>query len=120
MHLLYTEGTVNPWGIKKNEIMKLKEFQAYIADCLIKIEKKKAGRPATNEEVKPNPPKRTRIEPPKEVRFDGVDHRLTFMTCGKCAQCKTGKCETACKKCNLRLCTKKNKNCFDDYHYVKK
>ena len=111
-------------GGAKKDIMKLKKFQSYVAKCLIQADKsKKRGRPSLEEAAiaeAPAPPvqrKKPRVEPPSEVRYDGVDHRISFTDRGKCSLCKTGFCETQCHKCNVRLCVKKKKNCFDIYHY---
>ncbi|KAK3701965.1 hypothetical protein RRG08_017855 [Elysia crispata] len=111
-------------GDVKKDIMKLKKFQSYVAKCLIQADtSKKRGRPSLEEAAiaeAPAPPvqrKKPRVEPPSEVRYDGVDHRISFTDRGKCSLCKTGFCETQCHKCNVRLCVKKKKNCFDIYHY---
>jgi hypothetical protein len=112
-------------GDKKKDILKLKHFQAHVATVLTKGEQadRKRGRPRESEEPvcqPPHPPrKHARIEPPSEIRYDGVQHRVGFQTRGKCAKCKTGFCETCCTKCDVRLCIKKKSNCFDDYHYKK-
>ncbi|GFR83059.1 PiggyBac transposable element-derived protein 4 [Elysia marginata] len=89
--------------------------------------KKKRGRPSLEEaaaaeiaaaEAPEVPRKQRRVEPPKEVHYDGSDHRFSFTTPGKCSFCKTGFCETECKKYDVRLCIKKKKNnCFDKYMY---
>ena len=106
-------------GDAKKDIMKLKKFQSYEAKCLIQADtSKKRGRPSLEEAAiveAPAPPvqrKKPRVEPPSEVRYDGVDHRISFTDRGKCSLC-----EMQCHKYNVRLCVKKKKNCFDIYPY---
>ena len=103
--------------------MKLKKFQMYVATCLTKVESgisKKSGRPSIEDcDALSSPTQRQqqRMDPPREVRYVSVDHRIGFTTRGKCALCKKGFCETMCQKYNVRLCIKKKLNCFDKYHY---
>ena len=131
MHIFWYSvelAVVNAWlvyrrdfkksGLESKNMMTLKQFQSDVAHCLIKQEKsRKRGRPSsTDVEISPSFPRKVRKEPPTNLRKDGFQHLPTFTTRGKCAFCKTGFCETSCRKCGVRLCIKKSNNCFADFH----
>lgn len=74
------------------------------------------------ETVRPNP-KRAKYEkkPDESIRFDQIAHfpdktvNWTF--------CKTGcgfKTNLRCKKCDVHLCIMSDRNCYEDFHVLKK
>lgn len=56
--------------------------------------------------------------PPNYVRFDNVGHLPTFVSQGRCKNCKKGFTSVYCNKCNLRLCMREKRNCFYQYHVL--
>lgn len=113
--------------VPKKKQLELLDFRLYLADCLCKVGKEavnnKRGRPSsgTPEPTRNKITKRNdEIRPLPDVRHDTVDH-LPFLDGNQEGKrCKYNKCNKKthfyCKKCNVHLCIKKDRNCFVGFH----
>lgn len=58
--------------------------------------------------------------PPKEKRYDRLDHFPGILRKKSMNKCRNEKCSLKtnyfCMKCNVYLCIKETKNCFLDFH----
>ncbi|XP_055926117.1 piggyBac transposable element-derived protein 2-like [Argiope bruennichi] len=102
--------------------MKLVTFRLQLAETLClhgQVKSLKRGRPSSAEEtVGKQSKKACRKEPPKDIRFDRIDHWPEHSTNKQ--RCKMLNCKgftrVQCMKCSIPLCFYKEKNCFRDYH----
>ena len=111
----------NALGVPKKERLKRRQFQAAVATSLImvNVQVRRRGRPSS---TSPNvskvySPRVVRFYQPNDVRYDGVGHLpIKLEGRGRCILCKNGWTDTACEKCDVRLCFNKERNCYRDYH----
>ncbi len=84
---------------------------------LVHVQKRRAGRPALD--ALAPPPKKAAVQssPSQDMQFDGFNH---LPACTekrqRCKYCKEGFSFIKCEKCNVWLCLRKGKNCFQDFH----
>ena len=99
------------------KFMALRKFQAEVALSLVHVQKRRAGRPALD--ALAPPPKKAAVQssPTQDMQFDGFNH---LPACTekrqRCKYCKEGFSFIKCQKCNVWLCLRKGKNCFQDFH----
>jgi len=108
--------------LKEKKIMRLKEFRIHVAIALSGKEKPKVGRkPNKNNQMEHvQKIRRTVIPRPiSDIKFDRFDHFPTRVSKGRCRHCKKGQTVYICTKCDTRLCTLKNRDCFNDFHTKK-
>ena len=104
-------------GIKGKNVLKLRQFQASVAQGLTDVgTSRKRGRPS-DQESSPKTPKLVRVQKCEDVRLDQIGH---WPEKGDkrhwCAVCKSIKTNTYCEKCNVPLCFNKSRNCYKTYH----
>lgn len=124
LHTL-TVALVNSWLLYRRQhpgekIMKLRTFQAQIAEGLLKAgQSKMRGRPSQS--PCPVPRKRPTPLPIDEVRFDGFDHLPDWDSehRQRCKLCSEFRSHIICSKCQVYLCVNKDRNCFQSYHTKK-
>lgn len=114
---------VNAWLLYRRETgdrkTSLKLFRADIANALMTSNKRKAGRPSTDEAL-PQPKKKATIPiPVQDTRYDCVDHWPEYGAKGRCRYCPKGYSTVRCTKCGLVLCFVPGRNCFRAFHTKK-
>ncbi|XP_060870237.1 piggyBac transposable element-derived protein 3-like [Metopolophium dirhodum] len=97
--------------------MPLKQFRTAIAKTL--INQRKPGRPIKELLTNPRIQKLPRSRPTDDVRLDNEDHLPKKIKKGRCMLCPKGQTVYSCTKCNVRLCTLDERNCFYTYHKQK-
>lgn len=120
-------AVVNSWlCYKRNcnllgkKCMKLCDFQAEVSTGLINFKRPVSHLPTQQSAMrheKFNAVRQVVGVPTDDVKFDGVDHLPGYTTRGRCkvSNC-SGFCYTICIKCGVRLCLKKDRNCFWAFH----
>ena len=118
--VIYKRHCAQNGVVQRSRILTLLEFQARIADSLLRQNKTvtRRGRPRNDSPVMP---KRRRaantVVPAEDIRFDNVGHLPIFNDKqSRCKQCKTGYSRILCIKCKVALCMVTVRNCFMDYH----
>lgn len=130
---------VNGWFLYKRHCSQrrlkskpLVDFMASIADSLIKEGKpvdqpsRKRGRPSAEEDIMPVSktlaPRSYSQRPQDSVQLDKVDHwPIHKEKRGRCKWCKDNlNTNTMCSKCLTYLCFNKGRNCYKDFHNLKK
>lgn len=113
--LLYRKHSI-ALDVPKKEILMHRKFQADLASSLIMVNaERQRGRPS-GEVVRVYTPRIQRLDPPQDVRYDGVGHLPTkLQKRGRCTVCKDGYTDTACEKCDVRLCFNEKRNCYKTY-----
>ena len=110
-HLLANEKTI-PY----------KDFQAQVAESMIKVGKPTRGRPPSEDPSRPPPAKKYKVlrKAQDNIRYDNVDHWPTLeLTRRRCRHCIGGYSQWKCSKCNIHLCLiagRDPRNCFTSYH----
>ena len=136
MHL-FDMAIVNSWleyrerevlkHIRKKYILDLMAFREDIANTLCKAEldqTRPRGRPSLVSLLNyiPVPEKKTppAVKPTNDIRYDGFDHWPIPEDLKNAQRCVmegcNGKSRVRCEKCNIYLCSNKDRNCFKDYH----
>lgn len=54
--------------------------------------------------------------PIDDLRYDGIGHLPSITDKGRCRMCKSGYSTMICIKCSTRLCIKRERNCFYEFH----
>ena len=112
-------------GIPTKDIMNLANFRSELADTLCKYSTPiPRGRPSLSSLLEQQPPPKLRkgkpcqVLPPRDVILDGVGHEQTRTP--ERMRCMFPSCNlktvTMCTKCNVHLCAKKTKDCFNELH----
>lgn len=97
--------------------MLLKQFRTSKAKT--HINQRKPGRPIKELLTNPRIQKLPRLRPTDDMRLDNEDHLPKKIKKGRCMLCPKGQTVYSCTKCNVRLCTLNEKNCFYTYHKQK-
>ena len=102
------------------------DFKLIIAESLISTGrdryKKVIGRPKKNSNTSQTKKKyKAKAELPSQpTKLDKVDHFPDYHSIdekGKCRHCHIHTNIVYCKKCNVKLCFVKNRNCFFNFHH---
>lgn len=128
-HLL-DMAMINAWTLfkraHKESNMTYSEFVCEVADVLCRagnIEHRR-GRPPKNDTLPPpnvESKKKNVIKPPKDIRFDGINHLPIAETDAKIrCRCQnegcTSRSQIYCVKCRMHLCCNAKRNCYSEYH----
>jgi hypothetical protein len=104
-------------AIKGKSVLKLRQFQAIVAQGLTDVGTcRKRGRPSLEEPL-PKGARLVRVEPCQDVRFDQIGHWPEKREKRRrCAVCKSLKTDTYCEKYNVPLCFNEHRNRYKEYH----
>ncbi|CAH2101307.1 unnamed protein product [Euphydryas editha] len=98
-----------------DKYLRLKDFRLEIVQGLLAQKERPLG---IDLHSVPGPPSRNKIinpikvRPAEETRYDGNNHYPIVTSKGRCRKCNSGKTTFMCTKCEMRLCIKKDRNCF--------
>lgn len=114
-------------GTPKNQVMKLRTFQAVCAQSLTTAgrgKKRARGRPTAEEQevlaLQSPPCKRRSVAPVIDSQKDEYNHFPVYdakrQRCKLCPRATSMFSHVKCLKCNVYLCLNKDRNCFLLYH----